>query len=54
MFVVNYNNFNHLQKCCLVSLLLFPTNSIIKKREIVFWWFRALDDLCVEEVFVEL
>ncbi|ESW18413.1 hypothetical protein PHAVU_006G039000 [Phaseolus vulgaris] len=38
----NYKSLNPLEKKCLLSLLHFPENSVMKKRNIILWWVEVM------------
>ncbi|KAK7333567.1 hypothetical protein VNO80_30342 [Phaseolus coccineus] len=41
MIKKNYGSLDDIKKKCLLSLLHFPENSIIKKRNIILWWVEV-------------
>ncbi|KAK7333570.1 hypothetical protein VNO80_30345 [Phaseolus coccineus] len=43
MIMKNYGSLDDIKKKCLLSLLHFPENSIMKKRNIILWWVEVTE-----------
>jgi len=42
MFKVYYNSLDYQEKGCFLSLLLFPENAVIKKRDTSLWYIGLM------------